>query len=216
MKWDCILFDLDGTLMDTSIGVLKAVEYTIEKMGLHELTPEKQKRFIGPPIYESFKAEYDLSQEDVDHATELFRNAYKDIFLLEAKPYEGIYDLLDELHSKGYKLAVATNKRHDYTMTLLEHFDFSRRFDFIKGSDFANTLKKHDIIKICLKELNIMESTRAIIVGDTLHDYIGAQKAGIQFVGVSYGFGFQHQNDYENLNGEKVFSNVKELRKFFQ
>ncbi|MDD6194957.1 MAG: HAD-IA family hydrolase [Lachnospiraceae bacterium] len=214
MKWDCILFDLDGTLLDTSVGVLKAVKYTIDKMGLPPVEDEIMKTFIGPPIYESFQSVYQLSQEQVDEATETFRDAYKDRFLLEATPYEGIYELLDFLKEQGCKLAVATNKRHDYTMKLLEHFDFPRRFDYILGSDFANTMKKADIIKTCLKELQVTDSKNAIIVGDTIHDYNGAQIAGVRFVGIDYGFGFKAQEDYELVGEEPVLSNLDELKEY--
>lgn len=213
--YDCILFDLDGTLMDTSVGVLKAVEYTVKEMNLEELDQEVLKTFIGPPIYESFKKYYDMDQETVDKATEIFRNAYKDIFLFDAIAYEGIYDLLAKLRKSGYKLAVATNKRHDYTMKLLEHYDFVDKFDYICGSDFENKLKKSDIILKCLDELGIKDKDRAVIIGDTIHDYNGAQKAGIKFIGVTYGFGLHTKEDLELITDSKYFESVELLNKFF-
>lgn len=216
MKWDCVLFDLDGTLLDTSQGVLKSVEYTINKLNLNKISEEKLKTFIGPPIYESFRSEYNLDDNEVEKATEIFREIYKSKYLLEARPYDGIYDLLEELHKLGYKLAVATNKRHDYAMTLLKEFGFCELFDYICGSDYQNTMKKADIINKCLVELGVRDTKRAIIVGDTIHDYNGAQKTGIEFVGVGYGFGFHDPKDFYCLNGRVVLSGVDELKKFFE
>ena len=91
MDMKYILFDLDGTLMDTSVGVLKAVDYVVQQFGLEEADEETKQTFIGPPIYEAFDKHYHMSKEDCDKATEMFRNAYKDQFLFEAIPYEGIY-----------------------------------------------------------------------------------------------------------------------------
>ena len=82
------------------------------------------------------------------------------------------------------------------------------------GSDHANTLKKHDIIKKCIEELSIEDHNRAVIVGDTIHDYRGAQNVGIQFIGVNYGFGFRKDEDYIELNGAPVFSDIPEMRKY--
>lgn len=215
MRFDCILFDLDGTLLDTSRGVLKAVDYAIREMGLPDLDQETKKTFIGPPIYEPLAEIYHLDQKECDRATELFRNAYKDQFLFEAVPYDGIYELLSSLKTHGYKLAVATNKRNDYAIRLLEHFDFPKYFDYMLGSDFANTMKKADIIQACLEKLGCSDPDRAIIVGDTVHDLKGARKIGIHFTGVNYGFGFKKEDDYAELNHEKVFANTKELKAYF-
>lgn len=214
MKFDCVLFDLDGTLLDTSGGVLQAIDYTIQKMELPDLAEDVKRTFIGPPIYESLKIAYDLNQEDCDKATEIFRNAYKDIFLFQAVPYDGIYGLLLNLRKAGYKLAVATNKRDDYAQRLLEYFDFPKYFDYILGSDAANTMKKSDIIRVCLKELKCKDNDRAIIVGDTIHDLKGARNVGIHFAGVNYGFGFKSEKDYEMLETEPVFSDLADLGRY--
>lgn len=215
MKWDCILFDLDGTLLDTSIGVLKAVDYAVARMGLPELDEETKKTFIGPPIYESFEKHYHLNKEDCARATDIFRNAYKDQFLFEAVPYVGIFELLSDLKKQGYKLAVATNKRDDYAVRLLEHFDFPKYFDYMLGSDFENKMKKADIIRVCLEKLGCSDPDHAIIVGDTIHDLKGARNVGIHFVGVSYGFGFKEDDDFKLLSEESVFPDTSGLKTYF-
>lgn len=214
MEWNCILFDLDGTLLDTSKGVLKAVDYTIDALHLPKIEEKVKETFIGPPIYESFRNVYDMNQMECNMATEIFRNAYKDKFLLEAKPYEGIYDLLDVLQKSECKLAVATNKRHDYTMMLLEYYNFPQYFDFILGSDFANKMTKADIIVECLKQMQCVQKNKAIIIGDTIHDYNGAQKAGIEFAGVDYGFGLHKEEERIQLRNYPIFSELQSLKSY--
>ena len=196
MKWKSILFDLDGTLLDTSDGVGKAIEYTVNKMMLPKINSNELKNFIGPPIYESLKSYYGLSEEMAAYATEVFRNAYKDKFLFCAEIYPGITELLDFLYNNGILLAVATNKRQDYTLTLLEHFELKRKFDIIVGSDFTNTMKKTDIIQRCLM-LSNKNLNESLMIGDTIGDYIGAMNNRIEFIGVSYGFGFSNSDAHK-------------------
>ena len=91
-----ILFDLDGTLLNTEEGVKKSVLYTIQKMGLGELK-EDVDSFIGPPIYHSLKSKFQLSDSEAKRGTEIFRNVYKEKHLLEATIYPNLFELLDWL-----------------------------------------------------------------------------------------------------------------------
>ena len=209
MAFSYILFDLDGTLLDTAEGVIKAVQYTAATHGMEEKTESEIRSYIGPPIYDTFQIHYGLSQEESAHATEIFRNAYKDEFLFYATVYDGMYELLDDLKLSGRKLGVATNKRQDYTEKLLAHFDMMDRFDCICGSDMDNKLTKTDIINICLDRLGCDDKSKAVMIGDTIHDKNGAEKVGIEFIGVSYGFGFKDVTD-ECL----MAKNVKELKNY--
>lgn len=183
-----IIFDLDGTLMDTSQGVRKGLAHTIAAMGLPPLPPEEMPAFIGPPIHQPLQAYYGLTDEQAKQALDIFREAYRLQYLLEAEIYPGIVPLLDRLRSQGRHTAVATNKRDDYTKQLLAHFDLTRRFDFIMGSDFAGKRTKADSIEACVAHFPAVAKTEAVMVGDTVHDAVGAVKSGVDFVAVGYGF----------------------------
>lgn len=210
MRWKCVLFDLDGTLADTSEGVKHSIEYTIKKCGFNELSDEKMQSFIGPPIFDSLKKEYKLSDDEARNATEVFRSAYKDKYLFEARVYEGIIPLLSMLKSNSIKIAVATNKRIDYTEKLLIHLNLTQYFDCIQGSDFENKMRKPEIIRACINQLSIDESD-TVLVGDTIHDYLGAKQCLIDFIGVDYGFGFKTQEERKLINNIPVFSNLSML-----
>lgn len=193
--YKAVLFDLDGTLLDTSIGVKKSVLYTIETMGLPQITEEEISSFIGPPIYNSLRERFSLNEEEARRGTEIFRNAYKENFLFEASVYSGVFEFLEFLKENNIKIGVATYKREDYAISILEHFGISKFCDVIVGSDFENKMSKTDIVEKCFKMLNV-EKNEAVLVGDTMHDAIGAQNFGIDFVAVTYGFGFK--------KGEKI------------
>lgn len=183
-----IIFDLDGTLMDTAEGVLDSVRYTIRIMGYETPGEEVIHTFIGPPIKRSLMNFYGIEEEEANRATEIFRNRYKDHDLLKAAAYEGIMDLLEGLKKNGYQIGVATLKREDYALTLLQHYHISDFCDCICGSDFASKMQKKDVLNKCLHGLNLT-AQEAVLIGDTASDGSGAKNAGTDFIAVTYGFG---------------------------
>lgn len=212
-KYQSVLFDLDGTLMDTSQGILKSVDLAISQMGYTSLTPDEKRSFIGPPIQLSLKNKYNLDDKTAARAAEVFRNAYKNQFLFEAEVYPGIYTLLEALHKSRIKTAVATYKREDYTKKLLDQFSFTPLFDFIMGSDFEGKLSKTDIVKECLYQTSGGEPYQSVLIGDTLHDANGANACGIDFIGVTFGFGFRSKRDAVDAGAIAVAETVPELQK---
>lgn len=117
-----------------------------------------------------------------------FSAPYKDHDLLKAEPYAGIKDLIRALRAQGCKIGVATLKREDYALTLLEHYHFTELCDSICGSDFASKMTKADVLHKCLKALELSPS-EAVLIGDTSSDGKGAKEAAVDFMAVTYGFG---------------------------
>lgn len=197
MKYKLVIFDLDGTLMDTSSGILMAVKDTIKDHGMPALSEEKIRTFIGPPIQWSFEAQYGISKEKAQSMADTFRALYSTKHLLGAVPYPGIYDLLQSLRERGIESAIATYKREDYALRLLKHYHFDDYTDIMYGGDNDGTLKKRDIIQKCIDTAGVKNLNEVVMVGDTLHDSNGAKELGVDFIGVSYGFGFHG----EDVNG---------------
>lgn len=201
-RFDVVIFDVDGTLLDTTEGVLSAVYYTIEKHGLDKLTDAQLKSFIGPPIQDSFARAYGLEGTVLQELATTFRNRYKDFDLLKAVPYDGIYEVFESLIDRGIKPAVATYKRQDYAEGILRHFGFDRYTDILYGADHDNKLKKKDIIEKCLIDTGVKDYNRAVMIGDSDNDAIGAKMIGTNFIGVTYGFGFksaQEAKEFPNI-----------------
>ncbi|WP_018212324.1 HAD hydrolase-like protein [Desulfitobacterium hafniense] len=211
-KYEAVIFDLDGTLMDTSIGVIKSVEYVITQLGLPPLSMEEMRSFIGPPIQVSFRTKYDLDDNTTAQAASFFRNAYKDLFLFDAEVYPGIFPLLEALQTSGIRTAVATYKREDYTLKLLHQFGLCQLFDFIKGSDFEGKLTKTDIVKECVRRIGTGNLSQAVLIGDTFHDANGAKECNIDFLGVTFGFGFKNEREALDAGATSVARSVEELR----
>ena len=207
----CVVFDVDGTLLDTSEGILSAVRYTVEKFGLEPLAEETIKSFIGPPIQNSFKAIYGFEDKIISEMAATFRDRYKGDDLLLAKPYDGIFEVFDYLNSAGIKPAVATYKRQDYALRLLQHFHFDRYTDAMYGSDFEGRLKKKDIIELALKKAGVADYSQALMIGDSDNDAIGAAGIGARFLGVTYGFGFKKKEDVYQFDAIGAADTAREI-----
>lgn len=209
-KYKYVLFDLDGTILDTTEGILNAIDYTINNCGFKKLSDEHKLTFIGPPIQDSFEKTYGLSKEEAMRVATIFRNRYKDYELYKAKLYKGILELMMDLKKSGSHVGIATYKREDYTLDLVKHFEIDKYCDVIHGSDFAGKMSKADVVSLVLKELNVNNLSDAVMIGDSMNDYVGAIKNALDFIGVTYGFGFKESD--EDAKKLKLVNSVSELR----
>lgn len=209
-----IIFDLDGTLLDTSEGIIKSINYTLKELGYPDIPNEEKYSFIGPPIKKSLQEKFALSENEANLATDIFRNRYKDFDLYFANLYMDIIKLLDLLLDNNIYMAVATYKREDYALKLLKYFNLNKYFSIIKGSDFSNKMSKVDIINSCLIYKNI-KNNEILMIGDTYSDYTASKKLSIDFLGVTYGFGFkiENNNNYHNI---KLANSVLEVINFIK
>ncbi len=208
-----ILFDLDGTLADTTEGVCKSAEYSLKKMNVPEKDFGDLNRFIGPPLQATYKSIYKMNDGDVKRAVNFFREFYGAKGVLMCRPYDKMNELLLKLKSAGYKLGTATYKKECYAKILLKD-KFSDAFDVIMGADGEGKLTKSQIIRSVIEKLGA-SCGETVLIGDTMFDLEGAKEAGIDFIAVTYGFGFKTESD---LKGEKYVAclkNVSEIGEFF-
>lgn len=210
-RYKAAIFDLDGTLLDTSEGIIAAVRYTTERYGLRSLNEEEIKSFIGPPIQHSFGRIYGVSGAELAELAGAFRDRYKDYDLLKAVAYDGIFDVFEALSKSGNRSAVSTYKRQDYAERILRHFGFDRYTDIMWGSDFEGKLTKSDIILKSLASAGITDRSDAVMIGDSDNDAKGAALLGLDFVGVTYGFGFKTADDIAEFPNVGKAARAEEL-----
>lgn len=184
-----VLFDLDGTLLDTGEGIMASVAHAVEVMGYPPLTHEQLRTFVGPPLAYSYKRYLGCSDEEAAEGILIFRAYYLQGAILRAVPYPGIPELLAGLGERGIRCAVATSKPQSSAELLLNHFELTPLFGTICGADLKEHLTKADIIRRCLSNLDLAPC-ECVMVGDTEYDALGAQEAGVPFVAASYGYGY--------------------------
>lgn len=210
--YQVVLFDLDGTLLDTSPGIKESVAFTLEALGLEAVDEATiEKRFIGPPLFQSLAAQFPgLSQEEVWRGVDIFRDYYPRHALFKAHPYDGILDLLAQLKQRHIRIGVATYKPEHYAVTILRHFGIAPYCQVLHGADLEGKLTKADIVALCLKELGASRE-QSVLVGDTEFDAQGAQAQGVGFVGVRWGFGYKEASSLPHSPYVAMVENTEEL-----
>lgn len=213
-KYKAVVFDVDGTLLNTREGILDAVFTTVEEFGLRKIKPEEEKLFIGPPIQKSMMQVFGLTAEKAQEFAGIFRERYsKPEYLFRACVYDGITELMKALKEQGYKIAIATYKREDYAIEIVDHFGLMEYADVAHGADNYNKLTKAQIIEKSIAELGLAPD-ECVMVGDSDNDAIGAKGIGCPFIGVTYGFGFDSKADvdeFDNIGAADTPMGVLEL-----
>ena len=186
--WNTILFDLDGTLTDSQEGIINAISYALDYMGVHMERGELVK-FIGPPLMESLPEYCGFNLKQSEDAIERFREYYQARGWLENAPYPGVPALLRDLKAAGKELLVATSKPEDMAVQVLEHFGLAQYFERICGapSSAPDSTRKADVVRRALS--GAADPSRAVMVGDRRHDVAGAKENGLPCIGVLYGYG---------------------------
>jgi phosphoglycolate phosphatase len=202
--------------MNTERSIMECVDYSTEKLGYPMLSYEQKLKFIGPPLMYSYTHAYGCSEEEARELIAAYREFYGVDALLHVDPYDGIYDLCQGVIDLGLKAAVATNKAQIYADRILQHFGFDKYTNLIFGADKEDKLKKSDIIKLAIKAAGITDFSEVVMIGDSDNDAIGARDAGVDFIGVTYGFGFGSKNNIEDFPHIRVFDSAYQLIDFFK
>ena len=193
MSWDILLFDLDGTLTDSGPGIMHAAKTALQSFGIDGLSERELRYFVGPPLWESF-GKY-LPEEQISTAIDRFREYYRVTGWLENEPYPGVRECLHALKAAGKRMYVATSKLETMARQVLTHFDLMQYFDGVCGGlvDDPEAGKKVNVVRRALREAECTEYSRAILSGDREYDIYGGHAAGIQTVGVLYGYGSREE-----------------------
>ena len=205
------LFDLDGTLTDSQVGIMKALEYSVKQYGL-KLTKEQMRTMIGPPLDVTYKNTLGFTQEQSDKATSTFREYYNVTGLFENEPYKGIEEQLKLNQQQGIKNLLATSKPEETAQRILIHFGLDKYFSGMCGGSFDESRsKKSLVIEYALKTAGIFneEKQYAIMIGDRRNDIEGAKANGLKSIGVLWGFG--DREELENAGADYIITNTEEL-----
>ena len=208
--YDVILFDLDGTLTDPGEGITNSVAHALEKFRIP--VPERRElyKFIGPPLYQSFMEFYGLDRQQALLAVDYYREYYRDRGIWENEVYTGIPALLEQLKGAGKRLALATSKPEEFAIQILEHFGLMPYFELVAGSTMdSSRVKKADVINYALSALELEPGPSVIMVGDREHDVLGAREAGLDCIGVLFGYG--DAPELQRAGAAHIAATVEEL-----
>ena len=185
-----LLFDLDGTLVDSKEGIYASVLYALQRLGLPAADESVLRKMIGPPLRESFRNFFALSEDDADEAVRQYRELYSSSAMFLCTAYPGVSEMLSFLSRAGFHLLVATSKPERFAVPILKHLSLANHFSLIAGSTLDKSRDdKSSVIAYALASSGLPRGGRALMVGDRHHDVEGAHANGLPAAGVLYGYG---------------------------
>ena len=211
MRFDSAIFDLDGTIMDSAEGIVRSVEYALDKMGVTEYDRQTNLRFIGPPLVDSFMEYYSMSEEDALRAVDFYRERYSVTGIYEARMYDGVRELLARLKEQGVKLYIGSSKPEKYVRMILEKQGILDLFDYVAGATFDESRNNKEQVLTYLFEQVEIDKKSAVMIGDRYHDIDGAHYVKIPCIAVLYGFG--NEAEFKKHGAEYIAADTDEILK---
>jgi phosphoglycolate phosphatase len=198
--WSCILWDVDGTIVDASEGILRRLTVTLEHFGMQPPTRGELSKWIGPPMFESFQANVGMTPEQATEAVAYYRGLNKaEGYTSGAKLFPGIAELIADLHTAGIAQATASSKPEVQVVALMDFFELSPAFTTMVGAtlDERTLSAKADIVAEALRRLEAagVDTSRPVLIGDRHHDVEGGTANGVPVIFVRWGFSWPHESD---------------------
>ena len=199
LKYEYVIFDVDGTLIDPINGITEALELLAKNEDL-ELLDYRNQGIIGPPMKKTLMRLYNFDEEKAQNYASKFREIYMNKTIFHCSLYPDTNIVLKKLHDNGIKIGIATYKRTDCASLIVKYYNLQNYIDFICGDNRSSDRTKADIIEECMINMKIKDISKVLMVGDTLEDFNGAKENNIDFCGVTYGYGFNTEdNKSENI-----------------
>ena len=210
LVYKTVIFDMDGTLLDSAQGVINSVRYALTK--LHRPFPDSldERKLVGPPLRYSFAQLLGIESNLLDAAVEAYREYYGSHGAYEASFYPGMELLLRDLHKAGAAICLATSKYSVMAEKVMDHFGMGSYFRYKAMSDGTEALstKKAMLAKVLSESRS--SAADSVMIGDTVYDAQGAFANDLPFIGVLYGYGTRKEMESE---GAGCFAaDVPELR----
>jgi phosphoglycolate phosphatase len=198
--YSCVLWDVDGTIIDASVGILRRLNVALTHFGHPAPTREDLVHWIGPPMFESFQVQAGMTPEQSSEAVAFYRTLGKaDGYTTDVNTYPGVPEIIRELHAAGIPQATASSKPENQVDALVDHFGLRPYFLATVGAtpDESTLASKADIVVEALKRLKERgaDTSRPVLIGDRHHDVEGGNVNGVPVVFVEWGFSDAHEGD---------------------
>jgi phosphoglycolate phosphatase len=205
-----LFFDLDGTLTDSGPGILASMRHALTLLGLTIPSDEALSRFIGPPTHDAFRELLGSNDpEFVASTIAIYRERYAKLGLFESSVYPGVREGLKLLRAADIPLFAVTSKPEVYANTIIDHFELRPYFSHVYGSELTGERsKKGELIAHVLSSESISPSS-AWMIGDRLHDIVGAKQNGLRSAGVLWGYG--SRQELNDAGADRLFQTMPEL-----
>lgn len=190
--YSAVLFDLDGTIVDSAPGITATLAETFQRMSLPVPSPAELLRYVGPPILDSFRDLAHFDEQTSERALSIYRMLYIETGVFDATVYPGLDGVLRAIHEAGIPLSLATSKPERPAKLVLDHYGLTAYFDELTGASADEVRsKKADVVAEALRRLRAggADLSAPIMIGDRIHDIEGAGANGVPTIFVTWGYG---------------------------
>ena len=207
-KFNLVLFDFDGTLADTCRSVTGCARLALEAFGYEEADMQCLRRFIGPPLVDSFM-EYCSDIETAEKMVDKYREHYSAGGMYDVDLYDGVQAMLEALSRSGCTLAIASSKPGEYVAAIMDRLGIADYFSFISAPEIGHVNPtKAQLIEAAVNRLS-GEKCSTVMVGDRVFDIEGAKQAGVASIGAVYGFG--GEDELVRCGADMLAFNTKQI-----
>jgi len=190
--YTCVLFDLDGTIIDSAPGITATLAWTFEQLGRPIPSPSQLLEYVGPPILESFEHLAGMTDAEGHEALRTYRGRYLEHGVSNVSVYPGLPELLRTLHASPLPVSLATSKPESLARLALTHLGLIDTLDVLTGaSEDEVRSAKADVVELALVRLEEFgaDISRPIMIGDRSYDIEGAAAHGVPTIFVEWGYG---------------------------
>ena len=210
IMYNLCLFDLDGTLTDSQVGITKSVDHALRFFGIQVVDLDELKKFIGPPLRDSFRQYCNFTEAEVEKAIHLYREYFSETGIYENRLHDGVIEILSRLKAEGVQMVIATAKLTAYAERIAEYFHMSQYFDLVAGSELDGVRsRKGEVINYILNMIDPDRKKSAVMIGDSKHDMVGGREADIDTIGVTWGYG--SRSELEEAKAMRIVDSFSEL-----
>jgi phosphoglycolate phosphatase len=210
MRYETLIFDLDGTISDPFVGISRSINHALESLQFDPVDPERVRPMIGPPLTEIFEHFLGaLSAPVMQELVDKYRERYATVGYSENEIYDGIPDIIAELAAAGYGMGICTSKRADYAARIVDMFGLSAHFAFVDGGD-VGIEKRQQIERLVA---NGLTANAAIMIGDRAVDVMAGKSNDLASVAVLWGFG--ERAELENAAPDHLLESPQDLLNLF-
>lgn len=207
-----ILFDLDGTIINSFLGITRCVQYALRSKEIDVENLEDLEEYIGLPLKQTFQKNYDFSDEETIDLIRKYRERFDVTGIFENELYPGVEQTLLHLKERGYPLVLASSKPETACERILEKHGLLSCFDEVVGATLDGRIStKEQVLKEVFRRIGSNDPKDYVLIGDTIYDVEGANKVGMDCIGVSYGFG--KAEDLERAGAVSVCRDLEEVER---
>ena len=189
--WSAVLFDLDGTIVDSASDITASLAHMFTELGLDVPSDDMLRSYVGPPLLDSLRLTAGFDDAEAWEALNVYRDHYAD-HVLRSPVFPGVAGVLERLHAAGVPVALATSKPESMAREVLDHAGLTQYFTVITGaSDDEELSTKADVVREALRRLREggVDVSNPVMVGDRGYDTLGAGANGVPTILVEWGYG---------------------------